>query len=104
MSKWADYVVTAVIKNDKGVITHLRVAPDNGDGIGQPTTKTEAEVIQLIDNKKSVITIVWDYTSSGWQKGEYVKVVQGQYRRYLRTHRDNTVNDNLDHLLRYDWV
>ncbi len=99
------YYVLGVKKNQQGVITDLRIAPLNGNTLGQSITRTEMEVIQLMQNGHAFVTSEWAYhNGSGWMRGADIQIVNGTHRKYLRSHKDGTPNDNLDNLLRFDWV
>jgi hypothetical protein len=60
---------------------------------------TEADAIQLIKNGRTICTAVWNYTKGNWNKGADVGYVKDNGQEYLRSHKDNTVTDNLDNLL-----
>ncbi len=97
MSKWADYLISGVwftTQNNSKRISHVMLHADSDSGFEHGIKTSESEVIKLLKNKKSVITITWNYP--GWQKGAAVtyETVQGQ--EYLRTVANATTKDNLD--------
>lgn len=103
----ANYAISGVWKNDNNVITHYAFHELNDDGntVGLATKKTKAEAIRLLDiTGNSAITILWNYTNPGWNRGSVVTVVGVAPNRYLRTTHDGTTRDNLGHLINYGFV
>lgn len=47
------------------------------------------------------ITILWNYDAKSWEKGTKVEVIGTGLNKYLRTIQDETVIDNLAHLIDY---
>lgn len=94
MEKWADYLISQVKHDSKGVITHVLLHTDNGSTASGGVVKTKDEVIQILKNGYSIKTILWLYPN--WGQGAIVTHVNGEY---LRTDRDKTVKDNLDNLI-----
>jgi hypothetical protein len=95
--------ISGVWKNDTGVITHYaihEVLSEKSISRGQKTSKVDA--VKLVSNPSNeTVTWLWNYKTSFWMDGTKVEVVSGQY---LRTVHDNTVIDNLSHLINYDWL
>lgn len=82
----ANRPVTHVRHDRQGVITHI-------GNPGQPwSPRLEADAIRDIETGAHSYYVPWT-TGSTW-----VRVVQGTYRKYLRTDRDNTTRNNLDDL------
>jgi hypothetical protein len=88
-SKWADYIIIAVRKDALNRITDVQIGPDpiTGNTVNA-SKKSKDDVIDLIDNGKTVIT------SYGKTKGALVEHVGG----YLRTTPNCHPLDNLDYL------
>ncbi len=103
MAKWADYLISGVwfIKTaDSRRISHVMLHEDNDATISIGKKTIEAEVLKLLKAQKSVLTIVWDYASGTWTKGEQVGYETLSNRQeILRTHRNGVVSDNLDNLI-----
>jgi len=102
MAKWADYLISAVrfSKNgDHRYISHVLLHEDGENSIGIGVKKTKDEVIKLIDDEKTVRTIRWSYQTALWNNGAEVSTEKRGDIRYLRTHPDASVQDNLDNLL-----
>lgn len=100
MTKWADYLISAVRYNaDDSHITHVRVHQDLGTTVGSPSAETRQAVIDSIDAGRSFKTI---YNQNGqWSRGEDVHVVPVNGVRYIRTDPDRTPDDNLGNLSRF---
>jgi len=97
MSKWADYLISAVRFNDAGThIVKVRVHADNGDTVGPSFEMTRQDVISKIDGGTTFATI---YSNNGqWKFGAMVKTVTIGGTRYIKTYSDGTTADNLDDL------
>jgi len=101
----AKYKISGVWKNDDGVITHYAVhtVTDKGHTRGEKMLKANA--ISLLEKPgNTALTWMWNYSNSFWQDGATVDVVNGLTGKYLRTIHDNTLKDNLAHLIDYDWI
>jgi len=94
----ADYYLTAIWNNDKR-ITHALIHEVDENTVFGGSSKTEAEIIHLIEKGHSVSTARWNYQSSTWSVGARVEVVRDSNVKYLRSHRDATASDNLLHML-----
>lgn len=100
MSKWADYLITAAWKNDLGDhITHVLLHEDTEDDFKIGKKTTEADVIKKLKTGKTIATIVWDYKMNRWIKGAEVDYKTAGQKEYLRTHKNGTKTDNLQHML-----
>jgi hypothetical protein len=98
MAKWADYLISGVWKVNNE-ITNVVLHTDSDDSVGRGSKASEAHVISLIERGFTVKTIRWNYSSASWNVGASVIVVQGQYRKFLRTVADAQTSDNLDNML-----
>ena len=99
MAKWADFLISGIWQSD-GRITHVALRPDNDDTVGSATKRTEAYVIDLIKNKKTVKTIRWNYASAIWTEGALVTYEKVNGVEVLRTVPNTTKEDNLDNSFR----
>lgn len=61
--------------------------------------ETKTQVIIAIGMGHVYTTITWDYHKKSWTEGAVVHVVKSNNKSYLRTVKDNTEKDNLDHLI-----
>lgn len=97
MAKWADYLVSHVKRDSQERVTHVLLHEDNGDSVSRIGVKTKAEVIRLLKQGKSVITVNWGYPN--WKKGANVSYVRGSNGEFLRTDGNKTDRDNLDNMI-----
>lgn len=97
MSKWADYLISAVRFNEAEThIVKVKVHVDNGDTVGASSEMTRQDVISKIDEGITFATI---YDNNGkWKLGAKVKTVTINGTRYIKTYADSTTADNLDDL------
>ncbi len=97
MAKWADYVITAVrYASDPKHIDSVQVRPDTGGSIGSASTRTRAKVIEEIDAGTTFVTA---YEKDGkWSKGEDVRVITVDGKKYIRTDANSKAADNLGNL------
>lgn len=100
----AAYLISGVWKTRNGVITDVLLHPINSHignsyQFGPGYKRTEAQVIALLDTGNNVYVNTWDYSRAGWDIGVSVSVFKRGERRYIRSHRDGTVTDNLDNLI-----
>jgi len=95
MSKWADFVISAVKRSDElGKITEVRIHQDRGDDLGPPQIVDKHIVASDIKKGKKYITI-FRKGENDWEPGEYVRTYVKDGESYIRTD-DNKVNcDNL---------
>lgn len=64
---------------------------------------TKDEAIKLMATN-SLYTHVWRYANpAGWIKGALVEIETVGTNKYLRSHKDNTTQDNLSNLIDYDY-
>lgn len=100
MSKWADFLISAVRYDTSSTsqhISHLRVHSDEGDSIKTATTWTKNQVVISINNGQSFKTM-YKKLDGKWYMGEDVRVIviDGEY--YLRTDANRIKADNLGEL------
>lgn len=77
MSKWADYLISAIrYENEmrKNAIAYLKVHQDNGEEVGAGSTWTKDEVINAMYDGKTFYTILKS-NSGEWKKGANVALV-----------------------------
>jgi hypothetical protein len=77
MSKWADYLISAIrYENEmqKNVIAYLKVHQDNGEEVGAGATWSREEVIDALYDGKTFYTILKSI-SGEWKKGAHVALV-----------------------------
>lgn len=98
MTKWADYLISAVRYNDpKTHIVAVRCHPDNGDSVGAGTEAQRTAVVAKIDAGSTFATI--RKTQEGkWSRGEDVRIVVVDDTKYLRTDPNSVKADNLGNL------
>jgi hypothetical protein len=98
MSKWADYLISAVRFNDAGThIVKVKAHIDNGDTVGVGFEMARSDVVTYIDAGKTFSTIYKD-ADAKWKLGAGVKTVTIDGTRYIKTRADGTKADNLDNL------
>ena len=99
MPKWADYLISGVHYTQNGskqYISKVYVHYDKVENIGPVFTLTRNEIIERIDNSKTIKTI---YRNDGhWDQGEVVHKVKINKNFYLRTDSNNKEEDNLENL------
>jgi hypothetical protein len=100
----AIYRISGIWKRDN-VITHYGIHTVSATGTSRAVKTSKAAAILLVENNSNTVTTwIWNYTSMFWVVGSTVNVVGIGTNKYLRTTQDNTVRDNLGHLINYDWV
>lgn len=97
MSKWADYLISHVSRDNNGNVIKVLLHIDNGDTVSVSGTKTKEEVISLLKKGYTVKTVIWGYPK--WFVGSDVHYVSDRDGEYLRTNRNSTDRDNLDNLI-----
>lgn len=105
----AEYRISGIWTDAKGVITHYalhqRFKTENGHAINQAVKTSKADAIKLVEDKAiTVKTYIWNYKLRRWQAGEDVHVAGSGNSKYLRSNHDNTVQDNLLHLIDYSYI
>ncbi len=98
MSKWADYLISAVRFNGAGThIVKVKAYVDNGDTVGSGFEMERTDVVKYIDDDKTFATI-YQGTEGKWKFGASVRTVTIDGTRYIKTRADGTKADNLDNL------
>jgi hypothetical protein len=101
----AKYRISGVWKNTNEVITHYSFHIVYEDSISRASKKSKAEAISLLEIPGNTATTwVWNYKEGQWNIGETVQVINGSNGKYLRSNPDNTLTDNLGHLIDFDWI
>jgi hypothetical protein len=99
VSKWADYVITAVGYNVNNThIVEVEIRPDTGTTIGQPSRESRARVVQAIMGGTTFVTAFM--RDGKWNKGEDVRAVRIGNDVFLRTDSNAVRADNLGELPR----
>lgn len=94
------YFISGVWKTGTGVITDVLLHVNTSTGFQAGKKTTEAMVIQLLKNEKTVKTVRWDYKTPSWKIGANVMVVNEGNKDFLRSVKDATVEDNLDNMIK----
>ncbi|BCM11202.1 DUF3892 domain-containing protein [Ralstonia pseudosolanacearum] len=98
MTKWADYLISAVQFNPKRThINRLEIAPDNGDGVGKFLIYERETIVSAI-KKGTTFSTIYRNGDGKWNKGKEVFIVPINGTEYLKTVADNKLVDNLDNL------
>ena len=100
----ANYFISGVWKNNQNDITHIYIhddLPNNVFGFGRKITVTQG--INLLNNGNTLQMLDWNYTTATWQAKDFVTVVNAA-NPYLRSHKNNVINDNLDNALNYQAI
>jgi hypothetical protein len=101
----AQYKISGVWKDANGVITHYAFHTVSQAGHTRATKTSKAKAIELLETRgNSAYTWLWNYRQAYWENGEIVEVVNGSSGKYLRSNRDNSLSDNLGHLINFDWI
>ena len=107
MAKWADYLISGIWQTktvNSTYISHVFIHVDTAQGF-QPGKKiSRPEVVALLKAGKTIKTMQWNYTKGTWNMGADVGRVTMGGIEYLRSHKDGTVNDNLDNLIPMDHI
>ncbi|GAA0216717.1 DUF3892 domain-containing protein [Halobaculum roseum] len=96
MSKWADYVITAV-RYSGDSIEQVRVYEDDGDQLVNRDTKSRMAVILNLSVGQEYCT-AYKNDNGKWTKGDDVGTVEVDGTTYLRTDGNNIASDNLGEL------
>ena len=95
----ATYGISGVWKDSNNVIIAYAF---HTDSTSRAVKRTKAEAIKLLEApRNSAVTWIWDYATVRWKIGEKVKVDTRGNVKYLRSDPDNTLKDNLGHLIDY---
>jgi hypothetical protein len=98
--KWADYLISAVRYNQAEThIEAVQVRTDDGEKVSQPSRLTRDEVIKMLGEGSTFITI---YAKDGkWHRGANMKTLVVDGETWIRTDADRTKADNLGDLPRF---
>lgn len=93
MSKWADYLISAVNYDQNRKISKIRQHKDDGENIGN------AEVVDrniLVQNLKKGIKYATIFsTNTGWKFGDWVNLIKVDGKYSIRTDSNKVETDNL---------
>jgi len=100
----AIYRISGVWK-DGETITHYAFHTIANGTISRASKKTKVQAVALVEApENTTTTYMWNYKDAHWIIGEAVSVVNGANGKFLRSHPDGKVSDNLGHLIDYDWI
>ena len=98
MTKWADYLISAVRFNSAGThIDRVRTHTDNNYTVGLPVEMERTTVVNRLNGGTTFATIYKNNTGN-WTLGAMVKIVRIDGVDYIKTYSDGTKKDNLDNL------
>jgi len=98
MSKWADYLISAVQFNAAHThINKVRVHLDNEDSVGAFKEVTRQDVIASIKQGYSYFTI-FKSAEGKWNQGQKVEIITIDNVEFIKTLADRIKADNLDNL------
>lgn len=101
----AKYRISGIWKDSKNVITHYAFHTVGKDSTSRASKVSKSKAIILVESQGNTVkTLVWNYNHAEWDVGEEVHVVRGQNGKYLRSDPDDTLTDNLGHLIDFDWI
>ena len=101
----AVYRISGVWKNSNNVITHYAFHTVGESSISRANKQSKEQAITLLESSGNTATTwVWNYSQANWNIGEKVQVIIGSNGKYLRSNPDNTLTDNLGHLIDFDWI
>ena len=98
MTKWADFVVSA-IKKGSGLanISHVQIHEDLEHGFGSPVLIDKYELSSKIQNGLSLVT-VHKKNENEWAVGELIRTYVKDGEAYIRTDDNKVDGDNLGHM------
>lgn len=100
----AEYRISGVWKNSKGVITHYAFHDKSSNGVSRARKVSKFDAIILIENGNKAKTMTWDYKRVGMFVQENIVVVDNpKGNKFLRSTPDNHVGDNLENLIDMYW-
>jgi hypothetical protein len=101
-----NYFITGVWfqDNDRAKrITHVFLHRNTADGFEPGVKAPEEDVIKLLGENQTVMTLRWDYSKRSWFRGASVGPVPFAGRVVLRTHKDAQIEDNLDNMIKMNF-
>jgi hypothetical protein len=97
--------ISGVWKDSNGVITHYAFHNVYGNKTTGAKKISKIEALRLLEeNNNSAYTLVWDYSKALWIIGEKVEIIKSRKEKYLRSDPDNTLTNNLEHLIDFTWM
>ena len=102
MSKWADYLITGVWRENEGearYVSHVMLHKDDVTSFYKGVKTSKDDVIALIKAGSTVMTISWDYSISKWSMGAAVGYEEINGVEYLRSENDASVQKNINNLI-----
>lgn len=101
MTKWADWLISAVsYDDDHSEIKKVKRHRDNGESVGSAEITYRWEVVSDIEDRITYCTIYM--RNDKWQKGEDVRVIEVNNKKYIRTDANKTEKDNLGELPEFE--
>lgn len=98
MTKWADYLISAVRYNAEHThITHLYAHEDTGECVGMGEIYLRQVIIEAI-NKGITFYTIYKNSDGKWSKGQKVFVIKVNGVSYLKTVDNGKAEDNLENL------
>jgi len=92
MTKWADYLISAVNYNSEGKIIQVKVHKDTNEGVGEILIVNRET---LADNLKKFSYVTVYSGINTWKKGEILKVYNHDGNFFIRTDKNKVNYDNL---------
>ncbi|HAV54325.1 MAG TPA: hypothetical protein DCX41_05250 [Aequorivita sp.] len=101
----AEYRISGIWKDSNGVITDYAFHEIDTDTRYKAKKVSKSNAIARVENRANTVkTWVWNYRRANWVDGEDIHVSEGQNGKYLRSDPDNSLTDNLEHLIDFDWI
>lgn len=103
----ATYGISGIWKDENDVITHyaIHTREDKSNSYSRAEKVSKARAIGLAEGRgNTLFTWDWSYETAGFTIGQRVEVVSKRSGKYLRSNADDSLTDNLGHLLDFDWI
>ncbi|MCL1090307.1 MULTISPECIES: DUF3892 domain-containing protein [Shewanella] len=98
MSKWADYLISAVRYNSEhSHIEQLKAHEDKDDKVVEGTTYSRQAIVDAINTGTTFLTI-YKNGKGNYDKGQKVYVINVNGTGYLKTVDNKKEDDNLENL------
>lgn len=98
MTKWADYLISAVRYNaEHSHIVQVKQHQDSGDSVKASTIVPRSTVVANLKARTTYMTIYKD-NDGKWKKGEEVIIKPVEGTEYITTDPNETKKDNLGEL------
>lgn len=102
MTKWADYLISAVKYNEKNThIVEVKQRTDLDDKVSEATKVNRANVVSNLKAGKTYMTI-YQNENKEWKKGEDVRIKKVDGTEYITTDPNETKRDNLGKLPEFE--